>query len=96
VVVPSFNNNQLFRVELNLNSIFAQNYSNYKVLIIDDASIDGTQDLIERYLNYYAIPESKAQLIKNTVSQKALQNIYEGILSSCTDQEIVVIVDGDD
>lgn len=96
VIVPSFNNNQLFRVELNLNSIFSQNYSNYKVVIIDDASTDGTQDLLERYLKYYAIPKARAQIIKNTASRKALQNIYEGTLAYCSAQEIVVIVDGDD
>jgi len=39
---------------------------------MDDASTDGTQDLIEKYLKYYSIPESKGQLIKNVVSKKAL------------------------
>lgn len=45
-MVPTYNNNKNFRVEANLNSVFAQNYTNYKVVIIDDASIDKTAERI--------------------------------------------------
>jgi glycosyltransferase involved in cell wall biosynthesis len=42
VVVPGYNNNAKFRLEYNLNSIFLQNYTNYFVVIINDASTDGS------------------------------------------------------
>lgn len=42
IVSPGFNNNAKFRIEYNLNSIFSQNYTNYKVIIINDASTDGS------------------------------------------------------
>ena len=40
IVVPTLNNAMDFRYYYNLKSIFNQNYTNYKVVIIDDASID--------------------------------------------------------
>lgn len=40
IVVPTYNNAQNFRYEYNLYSIFNQDYTNFKVVIIDDASID--------------------------------------------------------
>jgi glycosyltransferase involved in cell wall biosynthesis len=41
-VVPTLNNGQDFRYEYNLQSIYNQNYTNYKVVVIDDASKDST------------------------------------------------------
>lgn len=45
--MPTYNNAKNFRYEYNLNSILKLNYNNYKVVIVDDASTDGTADLIE-------------------------------------------------
>ena len=42
VIAPGFNNNARFRVGNNLNSIFRQNYTNYFVVLINDASNDGS------------------------------------------------------
>jgi glycosyltransferase involved in cell wall biosynthesis len=42
IIVPTYNNNAHFRLELNLNSIFMQNYTNYFAVIINDVSTDGT------------------------------------------------------
>jgi cellulose synthase/poly-beta-1,6-N-acetylglucosamine synthase-like glycosyltransferase len=50
IIVPTYNNANNFRAELNLNSIFSQNYTNYKVVIIDDASQDQTATIIRKYL----------------------------------------------
>ena len=33
-----------------MNSIIKQNYSNYKVVVIDDASTDGTGEAISSYV----------------------------------------------
>jgi glycosyltransferase involved in cell wall biosynthesis len=50
IVVPTLNNGKDFRYEYNLRSIFNQNYTNYKVVIIDDASTDQNYELIQQYL----------------------------------------------
>ncbi len=55
IIVPTYNNGKSFRTELNLNSIFSQNYSNYKVVIIDDASTDNTPVILQKYLKFYDI-----------------------------------------
>lgn len=49
VVSPGYNNNAKFRIEYSLNSIFTQNYSNYKVIIINDASTDGSGEIYRKY-----------------------------------------------
>lgn len=96
VVVPSFNNARQFRVELNLNSIFSQNYTNYHVVIVDDASTDATVALIQKYLSFYRIPPTKALLLVNSSPKKALENIYSSAMEHCGQEEVVVVVDGDD
>jgi glycosyltransferase involved in cell wall biosynthesis len=55
-----------------LNSIFAQNYTNYKVVIIDDASGDNTAERIQSYLSFYKINQEKCLLKKNKENKKAL------------------------
>jgi len=50
LLVCGYNNNARFRIEHNLNSIFTQNYTNYKVVIINDASNDGSGDVYRKYL----------------------------------------------
>ena len=42
IVIPSFNNNANNRIINNINSILQQQYSNYHIVFIDDASDDGT------------------------------------------------------
>lgn len=41
-MIPTYNNIAEQRHISNLNSIFQQNYKNYRILLIDDASTDGT------------------------------------------------------
>jgi len=64
-MVPGYNNNARFRIEYNLNSIFMQNYTNYKVIIIDDASTDGTTEAYKKYLDFYKIDKKYYTLIRN-------------------------------
>ena len=41
----------------NLNSILQQDYSNYHIIFIDDASKDGTADVVRNYIRKYDVPE---------------------------------------
>lgn len=47
VVVPSYNNAAKDRYFHNMNSILQQDYSNYRIIFIDDASDDRTGELIK-------------------------------------------------
>lgn len=50
-MVPTYNNVKDARYRKNIDSILQQEYKNYKVIIIDDASNDGTSSAIEEYIS---------------------------------------------
>ena len=50
VVVPTFNNVDGDRFKINIDSILNQEYSNYRVIVIDDLSSDKTGEAINYYL----------------------------------------------
>lgn len=90
--VASYNNKQFYRK--NLDSLFSQNYDKYRVIYVDDASTDGTGDLVARYLDEHN-QHHRTTLIRNDTQVGGMANIYNAI-SSCRNDEIVVKVDGDD
>jgi len=92
VLVPSYNNSKYY--QRNLDSIYRQNYQNYRVIYMDDASPDGTGVLVENYLKKNGL-EDKTILIRNEKNTGALANLYSEI-HSCEDHEIVITLDGDD
>ena len=92
VVVPSYNN--IRWCKKNLRSILNQNYGNYRVIYIDDASVDGTSEAVKKIVRARHA-EPLVQLIVNKERLGALANLYHAIYS-CKDDEIIVTVDGDD
>ncbi len=92
VIIASYNN--IKWVDANLTSVFTQDYSNYRIIYVDDASSDGTADLVERLVTQRG-QESRFTLIRNTIRKGGLCNLYNAVCS-CSDEEIVVNVDGDD
>lgn len=96
LVVPGYNNNAKFRLEYNLNSIFQQNYTNYFVVIINDASTDGSDELFRKYLHFYQISKEKYVYIENKVRHTALENIYTATHFYCSQDSVVLNLDGDD
>lgn len=51
IVVPTFNNRENDRYLKNIKSIVMQEYLNFHIVVVDDASNDGTGQLIIDYLN---------------------------------------------
>lgn len=49
VITPLYNRKDL--IEETINSILAQDYNDFELLIIDDGSTDGSGDLVKKYLN---------------------------------------------
>jgi glycosyltransferase involved in cell wall biosynthesis len=92
VVIASYKNKQWYKK--NLNSVFSQKYSNYRVIYTDDCSPDGTGNYVSKYLLTKGVMD-KCTLIKNEARVGALANDYRAI-HSCDDEEIIVILDGDD
>ncbi len=47
VVIPTYNRSQL--IERALNSVRSQSYRNLEVIVVDDASTDGTRDRVDAF-----------------------------------------------
>ena len=92
VVICSYNNREW--VANNLDSVFNQQYENYRVIYVDDGSNDGTGAFVENYKEQHGYTD-KLLLIKNTCRKRKLANIYKA-LYLCEDREIVIMLDGDD
>jgi glycosyltransferase involved in cell wall biosynthesis len=92
VLITSFKNAKWYK--RNLDSVFRQKYSNYRVIYIDDMSPDGTADLVEAHVKN-AKQEHRFTLVRNEERRLALGNIVEGV-HRCDDHEIIVSLDGDD
>ena len=71
-----------------------QKYTNYRIIYIDDASPDGTGNLVENYIQEHNL-KNKITLIKNKENKGGLANLYYAA-TLCDDNEIMVHLDGDD
>jgi glycosyltransferase involved in cell wall biosynthesis len=92
ILIASYNNSEWYKN--NLDSIFEQFYSNYRIIYIDDASNDGTPDLVEDYIKERGMTD-KVLLIRNTERQYKMANIYRAF-HLCDDRDIIIELDGDD
>ena len=95
IVVPTYNvENWALK---NIRSIMTQNYDNYDILYVNDASTDNTKKLADDLFRKYST-ESTAlsyQITHNTTNKKALQNIYDSVLKA-KDGSVIITLDGDD
>lgn len=92
IITASYNNAEWYK--RNLDSLFNQNYENYRIIYIDDASPDGTGALVQDYIHQCG-QEKKVTLIRNKERLGAVANIYNAA-HMCKPDEIILIVDGDD
>ena len=93
VFIPSYNNAQWYKK--NLNSVFQQNYKNYRVVYVDDCSADNTYTLVEQHIKE-CCQAHRVTLIRNKTRNCIPQNIYNAVHQLCEDHEIIVNLDGDD
>lgn len=92
IIIPSYNNAQWY--EKNLKSVFDQQDENYHIFYVDDASTDGTADLVREYVERCG-KQDRVTLIRNDHNQGALANIYK-VVHALPDHTIAVTLDGDD
>ncbi len=90
VIIPAYNCERW--VKKNLNSAINQEYSNYDIVYIDDASTDSTVAAVKSIIKE---SEKPVQLVENKKNRKALGNIYRAVHSS-KEGSIVVALDADD
>lgn len=92
LIIPSYNNEKYCLK--NLLSVFEQDYQNYRVIYIDDASTDSTFKRVEQVIKVFGM-EGRVTLVRNETNQKATLNTYRAV-HMCQDDEVVVVLDGDD
>lgn len=92
VIIPSYNNKSW--CSQNILSVLNQNYSNYRIIYTDDCSTDNTSDKILSTIKNHN-KKDLVTLIKNDVRLGATYNKYN-MIQRCDDDEIVMILDGDD
>ncbi len=93
ILIPSYNNIKYY--QKNLDSVYSQTYSKYRVVYIDDLSPDGTGEAVQEYVSKLG-KDPITTIIRNQDRKLALANIYYNIHSQCQDHEIIVMLDGDD
>lgn len=96
LIVPSYENEANARYLWNLESLFLQEYSNYRVVIMVDLSVDNTANLIAEHLRWRNVSRDKYILIATKARHTALPNLYYASNKYCKHGEFLGFVDGDD
>lgn len=89
VLTLSYNNEKY--VVRNLQSVLAQDYQNFRVIYIDDASKDGTFAKVKETVG----DDPRFTLIHHEKNRGAMANFVKAV-QMCRDDEICVVLDGDD
>ncbi len=87
-------NNAAEHCQRNLLSILSQSYSNFRVIYINDNSVDDTFELAKK-IEQASLYQDKITLISNKESKGTLLSLYDTI-HQLDDDQIVVVVDGKD
>jgi len=88
IITPVYNAEKY--IKRCIDSVITQNYNNYVMYIIDDNSSDGTNDIISSY------EDDRIVLITNKENKGALYNQYHAINEFCFNNDIIMLLDGDD
>lgn len=92
IIIPSYNNEK--NIRNNLISIFYQNYTNYRIIYTNDNSNDKTEELFYKIVKEF----NASDRVTYKKNDKRMFQSYSKYMSyqMINDDEIVVILDGDD
>ena len=96
VIVLSHNNIQNNRYERLVLSALQQNYTNYRIVFIDDYSDDSTLLSTYELLKKLKFDLSKITLVQNLQQNFGTYNIMNAVFNYCGPNDTVLRVDGDD
>ena len=90
VIVPNYNHSAF--LPRRLDSIFSQTYQNIEVILLDDASEDGSQELLCQYANQY--PSISKTIFNDLNSGRVFRQWAKGIHAATGD--LIWIAESDD
>jgi len=95
IVIPAYNCQEW--IEKNLKSALSQEYDNFDVMYVNDASTDQTGKMADNlFEDWFAKPERGIlSIVHNTENVRALENLISCI-SAAQRGSIIVALDGDD
>jgi glycosyltransferase involved in cell wall biosynthesis len=83
IIIPTYNRATI--IAKAINTVLAQSFTNFELLIVDDGSTDGTQQVIEQYKHTsirYFKTENKGVAHARNYGIKQAQGVYIGFLDS--------------
>ena len=92
LLIASYNNAPFWRK--NLESVLSQKYQNFRVIYTNDASTDGTGEMVKEYMDSHR-GEVRFTYIENKEQKGSAFNV-DRMIRMCSPNEIVCILDGDD
>ena len=92
IIIPSYNNINIFKYTLN--SIFNQQYQNYRIIYIDDCSGNIEYDAVNEYIDYIN-QNNRCIILSQYVRSRQCAGRYIGYRMAF-DDEIIILLDGDD
>lgn len=90
IIVPVYNGEKFIRETMD--SVLAQTYSDWELLLIEDGSSDGSADVIEKYVAEKA--ETRIRLIRQPSNQGAARSRNRGLLEASG--RYIAYLDADD
>jgi len=87
VVIPTYNRANL--IQDTLNSVFAQTYANYEILVVDNCSIDNTEEVLKPLISL-----GKIKYIKNEKNFERAYSRNVGLTNATGDY--LTLLDSDD
>ena len=88
IISPTYNSERY--INNCIESVVSQDYDNYEMIVIDDASTDNTYNIAKRW------ESDKIKVIRNEENKGAVRNQIESIRKYCKEDDIVMFLDGDD
>jgi FkbM family methyltransferase len=89
VITPVYNSEQY--IARCIQSVLSQDYDNYQMVIINDASTDRTKQILDFFSKH-----PNLTIIHNDVNVGAVKNQIDAIRKYSKDDDIVMLLDGDD
>ncbi|MCK9369104.1 glycosyltransferase [Candidatus Dojkabacteria bacterium] len=95
VITPYFNASEY--IEKCIFSVISQDYERYTLILIDDASTDDSYNKVSDIISNLPIElRSKIINVHNQTNKGALFNQCKTIKNKCSEDDIVMLLDGDD